>query len=604
MTNPLCEEQPDFPAIMVEAAFAGGAPTADYLHLDDIARGIIGTATLGPDDVWENISEWVHRVATNRGVDRITSPVIKYEAGTAGVDLNNSDRRFDPTNLSGPYVSAGVTQITPMRAIRIRAVWKGVTYDLMRPFADEWKIDYEGADYSLCRLLATDAMKVLKGNDRIAVSAVGAGENAGARVTRILNSASWSASDRVIAVGDTTLQATTLEGPAWTELQLVAETEIGEVYVDGAGRVVFRNRQSALESMRSLYANALFGGNAVTGVTTTINLVTNPSIETDTAGWGAGGSVPPTLSQSSAQALFGTKSLLATWGTGGVLPLFGYIPTGVTVGKTYTMSVYVFVPTGSPDVVIVSSTQGFGDSTSLKDQWVRLTYTGVVIPGWAMQIWPLTPPTAGQQCYADGFQVEEGFVVTTYCDGAQASSEWDGAAHASSSRRLPELPAADVTLDYTDATIANMVRVTRVGGTEQVAQDAASQQLNLIRTHKPSTDLLMQTDAVALDYAGFLLHQTKDPELRLTSFVILPQADPDNLYPLVLGLDFGDRIRITYNPPGGGTITREVFIRGITHSIEQGKWITVFTLQSAARWSFMVLDHNTLGKIGENALGF
>jgi hypothetical protein len=149
-----------------------------------------------------------------------------------------------------------------------------------------------------------------------------------------------------------------------------------------------------------------------------------------------------------------------------------------------------------------------------------------------------------------------------------------------------------------------VTRVTRVGGTEQVAQDAASQQLNLISTHKPSTDLLMQTDAVALDYAGFLLYQTKDPELRLTTLVILPQADPDNLYPLVLGLDFGDRIRITYNPPGGGTVTREVFIRGITHSIEEGEWVTVFALQSAARWSFMVLDHNTLGKLDENALGF
>jgi len=620
MTNPLCEEQPDFPAIMVEAGFAGGASTTDgassvidFLHLDDVARGMLDSATLGPDEVWKDISEWVHRVATVRGVDRVTSPILRYEAGTAGVDLNNSDRRFDPTNLSGPYVSAGVTQVTPMRAIRIRARWKGATYALFRGFADEWKIDYAGADYSRCRLLCTDGVKVLSRFNRIAVSGVGAGENTGIRVTRILNSASWPTTARVIATGNTTVQNTTLEGSAWAELQLVAETEIGEVYVDGAGRVVFRNRQSSMENLRSMSANALFGGNPVEGVQATINLAHNPSVETNLDGWVGLGSVPPTLTQSAAQAQFGTKSVLATWGTGGVLPAVRAAisaPAGpgaakLAVGRAHTVSVYVYVPSGSPDVIITIGGQGlFGSSTSLKDQWVRLAFTGPVASPWDVQIWPLTSPTAGQTLHLDGLQIEEAGAATAYCDGDQTFCEWDGTAHASTSRRLPELPAADVQLEYTDATIANMIRVTRVGGTEQVAADAASISLNLTRTHKPSAELIMQTDTAALDYASFLLYQSKDPELRLTTLVVLPQADPDNLYPLVLGLDFGDRIRITYNPPGGGTVTREVFIRGIVHSIEQGEWITVFTLQSATKWSFLTLDHATLGKLNENALAY
>lgn len=592
--------------LKVEIAFSSAASTGTIFHLDDVARGKLDTNTLGPDDgVWTDVTRYVHGFRTTRGATRIESPLVRYEAGTATLELNNSDRRFDPTNLAGPYVSAGATQVVPMRAVRITVAYAGTTYEVYRGFADEWAISYDGPHKSLCTLTCTDATKVLANYTRTAVASVGASDDSGARITRILNSISWSATDRVIATGDTTLNATTLDGNAWEEMLLTNDTEIGELYIDEGGRVYFRNRQGVMEDPRSTSAMGRFGDSSSAGVTTTVNLVTNPSAELTVSPWFGGGTVPPTLTQSTTQAKFGSNSVKVTWGTGGALPLAEYDVAGLTVGTQYTASLYVYVPTGSPDVFIALGGIGFGTSAGVKDQWVRLTYTDSAISTtWGIQVWPSTSPTSGQLVYIDGFQVEAGPTATTYCDGTQAACEWDGAAHASTSRRLPELPYYDVGISYDDSTVANLINITRVTGSLQTAQDATSQTTYLTRTFERD-DLIMEADSVAADYASFILYQAKDAELRFDSLTIKPERDPTNLFPQVFGRRFGDRIRIVRRPPGGGSsISREVFIRGVEHAVTPATWTTKWTLQSATRYSFLTLDHNTLGILDSNALAY
>lgn len=249
------------PSLVVEVAFEAGASTSTWLHLDDPTRGKLNTGTLGPaGDVWTNITDYVKSIdGISRGASRVAVPVIRYEAGTCTIRLDNSDRRFDPTNLSGPYVVSGQTQVTPMRAIRVRANWLTSTYDLFRGFADEWAISYNMPADSEVVLTASDAFKVLANRQRAAGGSVGAGEDSGARVNRILDSASWSATDRMVATGDTTLQATTLAGGVLDELQLVSDTEVGELYIDGSGRVIFRNRHAILQDSRSNTPQGTFG---------------------------------------------------------------------------------------------------------------------------------------------------------------------------------------------------------------------------------------------------------------------------------------------------------------------------------------------------------
>lgn len=417
------------PTVMVDLSFAGGASISTYLHLGDSARGKLGTGTLGPDLVWTDVAGYVRTFRTQRGSTRAEGPVLRYDAGTATVVLDNRDRRFDPANLDGPYVSGGATEVTPMRAMRIRAVWDGSTYDLWRGFADGWEFSYKQPSYADVTLTGTDGFKVLAANDRAAVAATGSGEDAGARVNRILNSAGWSSTDRVVSIGDTTVQATTLDGPALDELQLTADTEVGELYCDGAGRLVFRNRKGILEDARSNTSQATFGGGS---------------------------------------------------------------------GLRYS----------------------------------------------------------------------------------------------------------DVTPQYDDTGLANVVRITAVDGTEQTVEDATSETAYLVHTYTRS-GLIMQTDAEALSYAGFVKYMAKDPELRFATIVIRPQRDPDNLYPQVLDREIGDRITIICQPPGeGDPIIRDVFIRGIQHEVTVESWVTTWTLQSATRYSFLVLDNSALGELNFNAVGY
>ncbi|MGI5493887.1 hypothetical protein [Microtetraspora malaysiensis] len=247
------------PQLIVEIAFPVGASTSTYLQLDDTARGRLDTGTLAGDTTWVDVSQWVRAVSTRRGASRTRTPILRFEPGTCTITLDNSDRRFDPTNMGGPYVGAGRTQVTPMRAVRIRAAWNGTTYNLFRGYADSWDITWWDPNDAEAVVQCTDAFKVLANYDRTPVTPIGDGELSGARVNRILDSVSWPPVDRLIDTGDTVLQATKLEGDALGELQLTADSDLGELYVDGSGRIVFRGRFGVTTDDRSNTPQAVFG---------------------------------------------------------------------------------------------------------------------------------------------------------------------------------------------------------------------------------------------------------------------------------------------------------------------------------------------------------
>lgn len=507
---------PPLPSVFLEIGFGIGADTGLALTLNDEARGIIGVNTIsGTDVVWTDVSQHLISGSISRGSNRVDSPVIRYEAGTGTFLLDNSDRRFDPTNLNGPYVAGGVTQVKPRKAVRCRAGWltdhagescaqtgagfpsdtsylvttdadaaglraddwvefqdstgtrydtmarriirlesafgftnvilstalpqipiegdqlvvADLMYDLIRGSADGWDIEWSDPNWSTVTLTVTDASKILAGVSRGEGEGVGVGasEDSGARITRILDSAGWPESDRHIAVGDSTLQATNLAGEVLSELQLVADSELGELYVDGSGAVVFRNRNAQYLDSRS----------------------------------------------------------------------------------------------NTPQAV-------FGDAT----------------------------------------------------DGS-------------------ELRYTDLEISYDDTTLSNQVRAQIEGSANpQVAEDEES-----IQEYGPSTlertDLVLETDQAAADWASFVIQRTKSPELRFDGLTVFPLSEPNVLFPQSLGRLFGDRITVRRRPPGGGDlIERDVYIRGVSHEFDPGKWQTRWTLQHAD-----TLEEGGTFVIGDEDLG-
>ena len=252
--------------LIVEAGFAPAAPglSSGVLILDDPVAGHLDTGTLADADTWTDISAPLAQSLTiTRSSTREQGPVITYEGGTATAVLDNSDARFTPENLAGPYVAAGITQVRPMIPVRARATWAGVTYPLFRGFAQSWDPgEDQGPDYATVTLNAADGFLVLAGTTLPAAGAVGAGELSGARVQRILAAAGWYAAARgmsVVSAGNSAMQATTLGAPALDLLQLTAASEIGAVYVDETGSLTFRGRHDVLTDPRSSTVQAVFG---------------------------------------------------------------------------------------------------------------------------------------------------------------------------------------------------------------------------------------------------------------------------------------------------------------------------------------------------------
>lgn len=247
------------PTIRVYVGFS--TPTSGtWFTVGHPTLGQVGTVNpVGPDTVWTEITpylrSWSFRIGATNGDD----PTLRYDAGTCSIVLNDGDRRFDPDNLAGPYVVAGATLLTPMVRVRIVATWNGQDYPLYYGLADDWKTDYDGPFWSTCTLTATDAFKVFQSENRTAVAAVGAGEDSGARISRILDAYGWPAADRVISVGDTHLQATTLDGNMLSEMQVAQDSELGSLYMDRQGRVVFRNRRIMFTDTRVTTSQATYG---------------------------------------------------------------------------------------------------------------------------------------------------------------------------------------------------------------------------------------------------------------------------------------------------------------------------------------------------------
>src|SRR5258707_1147523 len=48
-------------------------------------------------------------ITITRGSSRVESPVTRYDASQCSIPLLNTDRRFDPSNLDGPYVDGAAS---------------------------------------------------------------------------------------------------------------------------------------------------------------------------------------------------------------------------------------------------------------------------------------------------------------------------------------------------------------------------------------------------------------------------------------------------------------------------------------------------------------
>lgn len=249
------------PTLSLQAAIGADAPTGiftlDSSLLD--SADVLGDYFLDGQQAWEELGEYCYRVSTRRGRQRYLE---QFNAGTLLAELDNRDRRFDPTWTAGPYVDDGVSNIRSDVAVRVIATYLGVEYPVYYGFADDFSPTYLYPEGGRATLAATDAFKFFTIIDPEEQASQGADESTGARLERILDLAGWDTLQRDIETGNHTHQATTLARPIAEQLRLTADSERGDLFLASNGKVTHHGRLSRLTNPRSRYVQWTAGDGA------------------------------------------------------------------------------------------------------------------------------------------------------------------------------------------------------------------------------------------------------------------------------------------------------------------------------------------------------
>jgi len=235
---------PGLPVVGVSIDFANGPAFGNPLLLDDpttpLGTGILADA---PGDVVD-VSDIALQVSIRRGRNRILN---KFEAGTATVILADDNGYFSAQNTSSPYYG----KLLPLRKIRIYADYDdggGVDrYYLYSGYITTYNSTYGVGieDTSKITLQCVDGFRLL--NSILIDTVTGTGvQLSGARVDALLDVVDFPTSQRVIDLGNSTLQADpgTSNRNLLDAIQLVESSEFGGFFIDGEGNANFLSRDT------------------------------------------------------------------------------------------------------------------------------------------------------------------------------------------------------------------------------------------------------------------------------------------------------------------------------------------------------------------------
>ena len=154
-----------------------------------------------------------------------------------------------------------------------------------------------------------------------------------------------------------------------------------------------------------------------------------------------------------------------------------------------------------------------------------------------------------------------------------------------------------------DTLVYNSASITRTGGTAQTAINQASIDKYFIHSYNQQ-NLLMQTDAVALDYAQAYVASRAETSIRCDAIKLDLYTDNYTAGTIAaLGLDYFDPVTITTNQPGGSTLTKTLQVFGVAQSITPNSWKTTLTTLEPIIDGF-ILDSAIYGLLDSGVLSY
>jgi hypothetical protein len=163
------------------------------------------------------------------------------------------------------------------------------------------------------------------------------------------------------------------------------------------------------------------------------------------------------------------------------------------------------------------------------------------------------------------------------------------------------IPYTNLIFAFDDKLIINSAGMTRVGGTQQTAQDATSiakyfpHQLN-------QTNLIAQTDADTLNIAKIYVATRAETTIRIDAMTV-DLLDPAVPTATMLGLDYFSNLKITNVQPDGSTIVKTLQAQGLDWNITPNSMkVTVTTLEPIVEG--FIIGSTISGIIGTNIMAY
>jgi hypothetical protein len=160
----------------------------------------------------------------------------------------------------------------------------------------------------------------------------------------------------------------------------------------------------------------------------------------------------------------------------------------------------------------------------------------------------------------------------------------------------------DVAWVLNDVLIFNKATITRLGGSAQIATNQASIDKYFLHSYFLN-DLLMETDAVALDYAKAYVASRAETTIRCDAIVLdLYTPNYNSGIIAALDLDFFDPITVKTTQPGGSVLEKTLQIFGVSMAITPNSWKTTFTTLEPIIDGFII--GTSSGVLGQNVLSY
>ena len=155
-----------------------------------------------------------------------------------------------------------------------------------------------------------------------------------------------------------------------------------------------------------------------------------------------------------------------------------------------------------------------------------------------------------------------------------------------------------------DTLVFNSAQISRAGGTPQTAINQASIDKYFIHSYNLQ-NLLMQTDAVALDYAQAYVASRAETSIRCDGIELdLYSPNYDTGIVAALSLDFFDPIRVVTTQPGGSTLDKTLQIFGVANTITPNSFRVFFTTLEPVIDALILDNTNGYGTLDYNVLSY